>query len=94
MNTHPPGRDALREMRMKCTSGVRHVIREAFMRSVARFMKILGIAAFLLSAGSAASQPIDCPRLAAQINALAASSPGRASHYGAAVQKQDRKSVV
>jgi hypothetical protein len=75
-------------MRMKCTSGFRHVIQEAFMRSVARFMKIVGIAAFLLSAGSAAAQPIDCPRLAAQINALAASSPGRANHYGAAVQKQ------
>jgi Protein of unknown function (DUF2865) len=58
------------------------------MRSVARFMKIVGVAAFLLSAASAAAQPIDCPRLAAQINALAASGPGRANHYGAAVQKQ------
>jgi hypothetical protein len=61
------------------------------MPTVARLMplmKVLGIAAVLLSAGSAVSQPIDCPRLAAQINALASSGAGRANHYGAGVQKQ------
>ena len=61
------------------------------MRSVACLVKVLGIAAFLHAAGTAAAQPVDCPRLAAQINALAASGSGQGrvtQHYGAAVQKQ------
>ncbi len=61
------------------------------MRWVACLVKVLGIAAFLHAAGTAAAQPVDCPRLAAQINALAASGGGQGrvtQHYGAAVQKQ------
>jgi Protein of unknown function (DUF2865) len=76
------------DRREKCTSGVRRVIREAFMRSLACLVKVVGIAAFVLSAGSVSSQPIDCARLAAEINALASSGQGHVNHYGAATQKQ------
>ncbi|HUI21498.1 MAG TPA: DUF2865 domain-containing protein [Methylocella sp.] len=48
----------------------------------------MGTAAFLLSAGSASLQPLDCGRLAAEINALNNAPQRPSNHYGGAVQKQ------
>jgi len=57
------------------------------MRPFARLGLAMGSAAFVLSASSAAPQPLDCPRLAAEISALD-SAPRPASHYSGAVEKQ------
>jgi hypothetical protein len=73
---------------MNYSSGLRRAIKETFMRSGACLGLALGSAAFFLSASSAAPQPVDCARLAAQISALNDDGQRRSNHYGGAAQKQ------
>jgi hypothetical protein len=73
---------------MNYSSGLCSAIKEIFMRSRACLYSVMGSAPLVLSASSAFPQPVDCPRLAAQINALGAASQRPLIHYGSAVQKQ------
>jgi hypothetical protein len=73
---------------MKYSSGLRRAIREPFMRSSACIRIGLASAAFVLSAGSAAPQPIDCAHLAADISAQDDSGQKHTNHNGSAAQKQ------
>jgi Protein of unknown function (DUF2865) len=75
-------------MRMKYSSGLRRAIRETFLRSSVSLRVGLASAAFVLSAGSAAPQPVDCARLAAEISALNDSGQRHPTNYGSGAQRQ------
>jgi hypothetical protein len=73
---------------MKYSSGLRRAIREPFMRLSVCLGIGLASVAFVLSAGSAAPQPVDCARLAAEISARDDSGQRHSNNYGGAAQKQ------
>jgi Protein of unknown function (DUF2865) len=72
---------------MNFSSGLGRAIREISMRSGACSGVAMGIAAFVLSGGSAFPQPVDCARLAAEISAVSDSGQGYSNHYGGTAQK-------
>jgi hypothetical protein len=84
----PQASNFVYETRMNYLSGPGRAIQKTFMRLGASLGIAVEIAVLVLSAGSAAPQPLDCSRLAAEISAFGDNGQKPSNHYGGATQKQ------